>query len=149
MKLPARRARGGATHVAPPKRHVEEDPEERRHRGKEDEPRTDEDDERDKNPCGGQDEAEHAQLEPPHPAEQALVLIRRNLLAIPALAVGNTSGFAAFTGDRDGRILHPADSMAGWLMECVLEIETARRPWYGRRPGGQKKELPRQGGCGG
>src|SRR5215218_8406040 len=122
MKLPARRARRRAPDAAPPKRQIEEDPEEGRYRCEEDETGVDEDDERDQHRRHGNSESEHVQPEASHSAEQALVLLRRNLLgvpapaaalALPALAVGNTLGLAALAVDGDWRPLHRDDCIVG------------------------------------
>src|SRR5437016_5360443 len=115
MKLPARGTRRRAPDVAPPKRHVEEDPEEGHRRSEKDEPAADEDDERDQHRPHRESEGEHVQPEASHPAEQALVLLHRDLLGVPApaaalagpaLAVRDVLRLAAVTGDRDRRPFH-------------------------------------------
>src|SRR3954447_1266240 len=109
-QVPGGRLTCGSPHAPPPERHVEEHPRERDDRRQEDELLVHEDDQRDEHREREEREAEDLQPVPTNPAQQALVVGRRDLtrvppqpafLALPALAVGDEPGLAALAANRD------------------------------------------------
>src|SRR5207248_11788190 len=82
-EVPARRAARSAAIPPPPERQDEEEPGRYHHRHDEDQPRADEDDQRDEHRRPDRDHGEGLELVAPHPPQQALVLLGRDLLRVP------------------------------------------------------------------
>src|SRR5712691_6988670 len=110
VELPAGRAACRAPVPAPPERQKHEEPYRHHHRYHRDEARADHDDQRHED--GGQEPTHGEDLEfvAPHPAQQALVFLGRDVLrvprtpaalALPPLTVGNLLCLAALARDRD------------------------------------------------
>src|SRR5439155_9030318 len=115
VQLPARRLSRRAAIPAPPDRENQEEPGDHRDRSQQDEARADHDDQRDQHRRRDRRHGDHLELMAPDPAEQALVLLGRNLLCVPgavtavtdpALTVGHALRLAALAFDRDGRLRH-------------------------------------------
>src|SRR5712691_6466984 len=96
----------------PPERQEHKEPGRHQHRDEQNEARADDDDQRNHDCRRDRNDREHLELVAPHPPQQRLVLLGRDLLSVPraparlaapAVAVGDLSLLAALAPDRDRR----------------------------------------------
>src|SRR2546427_8879851 len=115
VELPPGRAARRAVVPAPPERQKHEEPNRHHHRNHRDEARADHDDQRHEDGGHEPSHCEHLELVAPHPAQQALVFLDRDVLRVPRtpaalapppLTVGNVLCLAALAPDRDRWLAH-------------------------------------------
>src|SRR2546428_4701077 len=157
VELPPRRAVRRAVVPAPPERQKDEEPKRHHYRNHPDEARADHDDQRDED--GGREptRGERLELVAPHPAQQTLVFLGRDVLRVPRtpaalapppLTVGNPLCLAALALDRDRRSAHRLRIVRRVRKPgSPRAIESVPAGCYGRRAAQPRPQLgPRQGG---